>query len=187
MAYAIIQPPFTLKFGEMSKRELEAYREWFHAIAPERILELTKAVNATPGFQAWKPDLTPASLELLGTWFEGQSEVRKRTAEEIEETTAKLKFPIDVPEEELTNRTFSIAMDIGMYFGQVVMRNLPGTRWEQLLKNKRDAHYGQPAIAGFGVVTLNPVWIMVTTAYGISRGKPASLLQLYGTWAKMKR
>jgi hypothetical protein len=187
MAYSIIQPPFTLKFREMPKRELEAYREWFHAVIPERIVELTKVVNATPGFQGWKPDETPESLDPLGTWFDGQVEVRKKTAEEFQETTSQLMFPIDVPDEELTNRTFSLAMDVGMYFGQVVLKNLPGTRWDQILKNKKDADYGQPVLTGFGAATLNPVWIVVTTAYGVSRKKPARLRQLYETWAKMKR
>jgi len=187
MGYSTIQPPFTLKFGEMPKKELEAYRDWFHAITPERIAELTRAVNATPGFQDWQPDDSPGSLEALGVWFEGQVEVRRKSAEEIQETTSRLTIPIDVPEEELTNRTFSLAMDIGMYLGQVVLKNLPGTRWDQILKNKKDADYGQPVIAGFGAPTLNPVWVLVTTAYGISRKKSARLRQLYETWAAMKK
>ena len=187
VAYSIIQPPFTLKFREMPKNELEAYRDWFHAITPERIAELTKVVNATPGFQTWRPDGAPGSLEPLGVWFEGQAEVRKRTPEEIQDTASRLIIPIDVPGEELTDRTFSLAMDIGMYFSQVILKNVPGTRWDQILKNKKDADYGQPVLTGFGVATLNPVWIMVTTAYGISRNKPARLRQLFGTWAAMKQ
>ena len=59
-----------------------------------------------------------------------------------------------------------------MYFGQVIIKNLPGTGWDQPLKNKKLADYGQPVIAGFGTVSLNPVRVMVTTAYGIARGSP---------------
>ena len=78
-------------------------------------------------------------------------------------------------------------MDVGMYFGQVVLKNLPGTRWDQVLKNKKDADYGQPVIMGFGAAPLNPVWILVTTAYGVSRKKAARLRELYETWAKMRK
>jgi hypothetical protein len=106
--------------------------------------------------------------------FEGQVETRKKTADEIEETRSKLTFPIDIPKEELTNKSFSLAMDIGMYFGQVVLKNLPGTRWDQPLRNKKFADYGQPVILGFGKVPLNPVRVMVTTAYRISRQKRQS-------------
>jgi hypothetical protein len=77
-------------------------------------------------------------------------------------------------------------MDIGMYFAQVVLKNLAGTRWNQPLENKRFADHGQPVIMGFGVVPLNPVRVLVSTAYGISRRKRAELRELYDTWAGMR-
>jgi hypothetical protein len=40
MAYQIIQPPFTLKFREMSKAELRDYYRWFHDCIPVRIWQL---------------------------------------------------------------------------------------------------------------------------------------------------
>ncbi len=167
-------------------KELEAYRTWFHQVLPERVAELTEVVKSTPGYERWDPSLSPESLEPLGRWFEGQVETRKKSPDEIEETRSRLTFPIDVPEETLTNRTFSVAMDIGMYFAQVVLKNLAGTRWDQPLKNKKFADYGQPVIMGFGAVPLNPVRVVVMTAYAISRGKRAELRELYDTWARMK-
>jgi hypothetical protein len=187
MAYSIIQPPFTLDFQEMSKQDLEAYGVWFHQVAQERVVELAKEVKRTPGYESWEPTRTRESLDVVGRWFEGQVETRKKSVGELEETRSKLTFPIDIPEEELTNKSFSLAMDLGMYFGQVVLKNLPGTRWDQALKNKSFADYGQPVIMGFGTVPLNPVRTMVTTAYGISRGKLARLPELYDTWARMKK
>jgi hypothetical protein len=187
MTYAIIEPPFTLKFHDMPKGELEAYRDWFHSVLPARIAELTSAVKVTPAFESWDSNQRPESLDLLGRWFEGQVETRRRSAEEMAEIHAKLTFPIDVPDEELTNRTFSLAMDLGMYFGQVILKNLPGTRWDQLVKGKNFVDYGQPVIMGFGAVPLNPVRVMVMTAYGISRQQPADLPSLYDTWSKMRR
>jgi hypothetical protein len=78
-------------------------------------------------------------------------------------------------------------MDIGMYFSQVVLKNLPGTRWDQPVRNKNFADYGQPVIMGFGTVPLNPVRVMVMTAYGISRNSPARLRELYDVWAKKRK
>ena len=98
----------------MPKKDLEAYREWFYrAVTRERIAELTRAVKTTPGYESWEADLTPASLDVLGRWFERQVEIRKKTHEELEETRSKLTFPIDVPEEELTNRSFSLQWTSG--------------------------------------------------------------------------
>lgn len=185
MAYSIIQPPFTLKFREMPKAELKSYFEWFMTVMPERLVELNAAVReAVP---TWAGDFSPESLDVLGKWFEGQVETRPKTQDEIDGLKAKLTFPIDVSGEQLTNRTFSLAMDIGMYFSQVVINNLEGTKWNQPLKNEKFADYGQPVIMGFGTVPLNPVRIVVMAAYGVAKGKKVQLRELYGTWAKMKK
>ncbi len=184
MTYSIIRPPFDLAFESASKKTLREYATWFHSVAPTRIAELTNAVKTTPGYEDWEPTGAPESLERLGRWFEGQVETRKRRPEEIAELEATLSFPIDVPQDELTNRTFSLAVDIGMYFGRVVLENLQGTRWDQPLSNKRFVDYGQPVIMGFGTVPLNPVRVLVTTAYRVSKKKPADLSGLYAIWAR---
>lgn len=188
MPYTIVQPPFTLKFRDMPKTELAAYRAWFHGVLEERIAELSKAVKGTPGFEGWAADGSPESLGQLGEWFAGHVETRKRTDEELGEIKLRLTFPIDIPNEELTNRSFSLAMDIGMYFGRVVLTNIPGTKWDQPLKNKNFADYGQPVIMGFGTVPLNPVRIAVNLAYAFAaKEQPGTRLQaLYEVWSKKR-
>jgi len=186
MAYAIIQPPFTLEFREMSRAELKAYGEWFHRVLLDRVAELAGAVKSAGGFEGWEPDRSVESLDVLGRWFEGRVATRAKTEEELEEQRAALVFPIDLPTVQLTNETFSLAMDVGMYFACVVLETLPGTRWDQVPSGKRNAHYGHPVILGFGKVELDPVHVLVMTAYGVSRGKPAELRKLCDTWAKMR-
>jgi hypothetical protein len=165
MAYQIIQPPFTLRFSEMQKRDLQAYRLWLQDVLHRRIAELTSAVKATPGHEDWEPDETPGSLDALGRWFESQVETQK---------------------EELTVRSWSLAMDIGLYFGRVILRNVGGTWWEQPLDNKKVADYGQPVIMGCGSVPLNPVRVLLGIAYVVSANQPARLGELYETWAHMR-
>jgi hypothetical protein len=185
MPYTIIQTPFTLKFREMPKPELKSYYAWFMQVLPERVVGLELALREAPSHGAWRADLTPDSLIPLGEWFASQVEVRKSTQEELDEIKAGLAFPIEVPEEELTNRTFSIAMDIGMYLSQVVLKNLPGTRWEHALQNKRHVDYGQPVLRGFGVVPMNPVRIAIVLARQLSSHTDtgAALRATYDTWA----
>jgi hypothetical protein len=127
MTYQTIQPPFTLVFHEMSKKELRDYRQWFLGAIPERIKILSEAVKSTSGFENWEPDTTPESLEPLGEWFFAQVETRRRTKAEIDSVFAGSSFGIEVPDWELSNKTFSLAIDIGMYLGQVLVRNqFPG-------------------------------------------------------------
>lgn len=168
MPYNTTHPPFTLKFWEMSKKELRDYFRWFLDVTPERINELASAVKSSPGFEDWEPDYTPTSLNALGSWFAVQIQTRPRTHEEIEEIAAQSPFPRSG--QELTNRTISLAMDIGMYLSEVLLRNNPSLRWDQLFGSKRFIEYGQPVLVGFVHDTpINPVGAMTTLAYGLVR------------------
>lgn len=187
MTYSLIEPPFNLQFRDMAKKDLVAYAAWFHNSAPERIGVLTKAVNCTSGYENWESNATPESLDELGQWFEGQAETRKRGREEVENIRSKLMIPVDIPDEELADRTLSLAMDISMYFARVVLKNLPGTYWDQPLKNKKFVDYGHPVIMGFGAVPLNPVRVIITNAYKAAGKQRVDLRRLYDTWARMKR
>ncbi|OLC57172.1 MAG: hypothetical protein AUH85_04025 [Chloroflexi bacterium 13_1_40CM_4_68_4] len=187
MTYKLVEPPFILDFRNMSRNKLLEYRRWFLAIMPERLNQLSDEVCATPGFESWQTDYSPRSLDLLGEWFVRQVTTRPRTTEELEEFRRQSPFPIDVSDQELTNRTFSLTIDVGMYFAQVLLRNVPTIHWDQRLKDKRYIDYGQPVLVGSGPVPLNPVHIMVMLAYGVTRKNQTGrrLSELYGIWSQM--
>lgn len=184
--YQIIQTPFTLQFCEMSKKELRDYNEWFHRIMPDRIEILASEIKSTSSYEKWKPDFSPDSLELVGEWFLAHVETRPRTQTEINNIQSRSSFSINVPEEELTNQTFSLAMDIGMYLSQVILKNHPSLRWSQPFGNKKSVDYGQPVLIDFGGMAFNPVHLMVTLAYGFSRKSKTGrrLRELYDYWSK---
>lgn len=187
MNYPIIQPPFTLVFREMSKKELKDYNDWFHKVMPERIQILTSAIKSTPGYEKWDPDCSPESLEPLGEWFLAEVETRPRTSEEIDTLKSQSKFPFNIPGEELTNKTFSLAIDIGMYVSQVFLKNHPTLKWSQPFGYKKSVDYGQPVLNSFGASPFNPVHMMVTLAYGFSRKSKTGgrLRELYNIWSNL--
>ena len=154
---------------------------------PQRLHELAEVVKRTPGFEYWQPDYSSASLDTLGEWFATQVETRNRTKEEIRTIENRLIFQMEIENEELTSRTFSLAMDIGMYLSQVFLKNYPSLRLEQACDDKKLADYGQPLIAGFGPLFLNPVRIAITLAYGLARKNETGkrLREVYDYWAKM--
>lgn len=159
-SYAIIQPPFTLDFPTMSKAELRAYFDWFLAQIPGRIRELERAVRASRRFRTWRANASKRSLDVLGEWFVGEVKCRRLTAEE------KAEWP--EPGMELTNRTFSLAMDIGMYFSEVMRKQHPQLQWHQIMKPKNLDDYGQPVLVDGFSLPLNPVTIAVVLAYKIA-------------------
>jgi hypothetical protein len=187
MAYNPVYPPFTLKLRDMPKQELHRYFKWFMDVLPQRVKELAEAVKETPEFETWQADETPASLDTLGQWFAGQIETRSRTQEELQAIKDRLAFPVDISGEQLTNRTFSLAMDVGMYFSQVLMKSHPALRWEQPLNDKKFADYGQPVLVEFSNAPLNPVRIAVVLARSIANKKQTGsrLRDLYNIWSKL--
>jgi hypothetical protein len=187
MAYEIIQPPFTLKFHEMSKQELINYASWFHGIAPERLAQLESAVQETRGYEAWEGSFRPESLDALGEWFAEEVNTRPRSSDEIAEIKARGEWMMAVPEVELTNRSFSLAIDVGIYVARMFEQNYPQQlSWKQFLDNKKFADYGQPVLTGFGPVPLNPIRIAVTLAYGLASRRQTGkrLREIYDYWAR---
>ncbi|PDT79225.1 hypothetical protein [Bradyrhizobium sp. C9] len=185
MTYELVRPPFTQSFQEMAEGELNRYLEWFGGVLPERLNMLANAVRSAPSYEDWQPDGMPNSLNLLGQWFATQIAVRPRS--KIEMRSIDAKFPIDVPGEELTDRTLSLAMDIGMYLSQVFLKNHPSLKWEQPLANKKFIDYGQPVLVAFKPGPFNPVRMVVTFAYGVVSHQRAGdgLRNIYETWSKL--
>ncbi len=182
--YQMVQPPFSLNFREMGKKELKEYYQWFMSNIPIRLNELKQVLALTPGFEGWQTDFSPESLTGLGEWFAIHVEVRKKTKEEIDKIKSQLTFPIDIPEEELTEATFSLAYDIGIYLSQVFLKNHGLLKWEQLFGNKKNVDYGQPVLMGFGKVPFNPIRITVVLAYGLSdkTRNGNGLKEIYDIW-----
>ena len=151
--------------------------------------QLTALVRASPGFQIWRPDYSPLSLESLGDWYAGQVETRLRTQEEINHIADAQKFPalLSISERTLSERTLSLSIDVGMYFGQVMIKNHPTVKWEHYLPGKRFADHGQPVLTGFGRMPLNPVRIAQTTAHAVAAENPRykTLRQLYDYWVQL--
>lgn len=189
MKYKVIQPPFTLKFHEMAKGELREYGEWLHSVTEERLTQLEATVRQTQGFEQWRATYTENSLDLLGEWFVAQVSVRPRTKEELNELHSRSPMLLNVDEYELTNQTFSLAIDIGLYVARMFLNSFSHVRWTQSFKSKKDIDYGQPVLIGFGKPPFNPLRMMVTLAYSISRGTESKdgLRQIYMIWSKLAK
>ena len=170
--YQMVKLPYPNKhFSEMTKKELDKYYEWFLEQIPRRISILEEYVTCTPGFDKWKANNLPESLDKLGDWFEKQVETRLRSEEEKQEQKAGLSWPanqLPILDWELSDKTFSLAIDIGMYFSQVLLKNIPGLRWEhKITGSKRWIDYGQPVLVELDGGVFNAPRIMVSLAYSI--------------------
>lgn len=58
-----------------------------------------------------------------------------------------------------------------MYLSETLRKHHSHLEWDQPLKDKKFADFGQMILLGFGRPTLNPVRIAVTFCYGIVSGR----------------
>ncbi len=177
MNYVSLRPPFPLDFEEMSEARLGHFREWFLKVIPERLEQLTAVVHQLPSHAAWAADESPDSLDMLGDWFAAHIEMRARTKAEIDKLTNNGRLTIEGVEADLSNVTFSLATDVGMYLGRAILNNVPGTAWDQ--ETRKNVNYGQMIIRGLGPTAYNPVRAAITSAYTIAAGQPSTLRGLY--------
>jgi hypothetical protein len=130
------------------------------------------------------PDLSLDSIAFLGRWFAAQVETRLRTPKEREDLVKHSLPGINLPVLELADRTFSLAFDVGVYFGESLRFTYRRLQWEQFLGEKLFVDYGQPILTGLGRVPLNPFRIVSTFAYGIATGEQREdrLSEVYSHW-----
>ena len=176
--YELLHAPFALDFEEMSRRQLAQYESWFFATKPNRVAALEELVQGV--VPSWRADGFAESLTLLDSFLDDAIETRPRSAEELSRLVKAFRF--GVSDRDLTDRSISIAVDSGFYFGQVFEQNHSELSWKQE-KRKGNVDYGQLVLCGFpSKVCLNPVRIAIVNAYAIAKGKSSRLAALYLSW-----
>ena len=151
--------PIDYDFQSKTKEELKLYAKWFEENKESRLQELIKAVKTTKGYENWEADYSPESLKMLGKWFEENVETEKLSEEEYKEKRAAVPDEIEIKDWDITIKTRSLAVDIGIYFGEVFIKNHEGLKWEQYFsRSKYDMDKGHMVIKGFGKTRLNSIW-----------------------------
>ena len=196
MAYTIIEPPINRPFREMTLREAKTYFRWFLAIMPERIAMLEQEIQASSEieYQNWVADKTEDSLLVLGQWLAQNVETMPRPEEEkrikeeeLAQLPARLRPMYEVPDWVLTERTYSLITDIGMYLGETFRGNFSNIEWELFIKTKRWMDHHWPVLNGFGKREIcNPLRIVNGFASGLQDGtrKGDGLYKLYEIWER---
>lgn len=190
--YKLLSPPIPLDFQNRSKDELKTFYSWYIKAIPERMEQLLSCITSTNGYEDFVLDYSPESLGKLGEWFYSQIGTRQRTEKEkneIYQESPEWFKQIPIEEWELTNQTFSLAIDIGMYFAKVLTNNNTTLEIKHCITGRKDyIGYGQPVITGFkNKMEFNPSHMMTTLAYGFASQKQKGnrLKELYDIWIKM--
>ncbi|MCX6148033.1 MAG: hypothetical protein NTW25_12430 [Candidatus Kapabacteria bacterium] len=202
MGYQIINNlPFGFVFKDKTKSEFNQYKEWFETNKEDRLKQLIRLVQSSQEFENWEADFSKYSLKRLGAWLKENIEVEKLSQEEYKLKRLNVPDYIEINDWDLTNKTYSKLIDIGIYFGEVFIKNHSNLKWEQYFsKIKNDNNQGHMVIKGFGKVCLNPLNVIyvvglkmvnnlsdtekIYIAYKRSDNLPDSerIYKLYETW-----
>lgn len=143
MEYVLMEPPIIMEsFETLSKKEAEILFDWFVNQIPLRIEVLKNVTNGEVDF-----NFTPESLINIYGWFLSQVEIYELSEEEIGRELEELRqYPDFIYEDEkksllanpvkIAKVDYAIAMDIGIYYAEVIRRNHPQVKWTCFTKPK---------------------------------------------------
>lgn len=186
MEYEMMMPPFKHgEFIDMKKKEVQQYFDWYVSQVNYRIDILKKYIE-----KECLEDILDYSVDSfipLWEWYEKKIEFVQKDVEEYKSEINK--HPIWMQSEILTTKisfeTLKYALDISMYFAEVIIRNSNGKiKWGYFTSPKKRISVNEPTLLGFkGDMDLNPRLIVLNCTR--RSGKESSntrLLEMYNTW-----
>ncbi|MCO5249782.1 MAG: hypothetical protein M9887_12635 [Chitinophagales bacterium] len=186
MSYQIINNlPVDFIFSGKSKSELRQYEEWFEINKNQRLNQLVESVKASKGFENWDADFTPISLKELGAWMTQNIKTEKISEEIYKQKRLNVPDYINMNDWDMTNETYSKLIDVGIYFGEVFIKNHSNLKWEQFFsKIKNDSDHGHMVIKGFGKDRLNPLRIVyiIGSKMADNKSDEGDIYKSYKTW-----
>ncbi len=184
MEYYMMKPPMKkVAFKEMKKKEVEEYFAWYMSEISTRIEMLKTVVMEESGIEL---DYSLDSLVGLWGWFEGKIYFVDRDKELYQEALDRAPewFKPYVSDKFLSYETLMYAMDIAIYYGEIIVKNNPQITWGYFSKPKNRAGVNEPTLLGFTAnMDLNPRTIIYNLTQSSAKEKDASrLLNNYETW-----
>jgi hypothetical protein len=144
-------PAFAKKdFFDFNREEAKQYLDWFLNIRDERLNILEKQVKKS--YSEWELNYIKSSLSLLYEWFTKHVTYRLMTEEEKEairkqiSVTPKLVGVIPIPQETLAIETVSICSDVGVYLGEMLIRQSDLLNWTYRINSPNYIYFAQPII-----------------------------------------
>lgn len=178
--------PFESNICELSPKEAKYYHAWFLEQIPIRVNLLKQTISDTEHLPKATLDLSPRSLIELGDWY--NHIIRKFRVMKKVPITKNIRFGLLTKAEsyspKLPNEVFSLAIDIGTYLGEVFIKNINGTRWDQIKKPKNHYAINQIVIMNDKNIECNPINLTIIFANKLATEKAVSsrLYELYDLW-----
>lgn len=199
--YAICVPPLTKPFNKLTHEETVAFFQWHMAHVKDRVNYLAVFVSHALDIPRETIDLSPQSLIPVWSWFLSVVKTERTPPERLKELEKEyrnhsihfVEYLIDQSKDQYSLETEYILRDIGIYLGEVFVRNDPGIYWSYYEKPKSDFFVNMPLLLGFEdsnytppfKMEFEPVHMAKVQAANIWDGtqKEDDLFNLYTLWS----
>ena len=190
----------------MSLEDVKTYFNWFMSVKNERLKLFNNQV-----FNSSEVELSANRLQGIYYFFKDHLTVKERTSEEIEQERMKLPEELrkihQIPDYEIVEPTHSIMFDAGIYFGELLRKEVPNTEWS-IETDRKMANYGKPVLVKKGMNTdVNPFGVFYVIVLKIQKatieedflfntyqksksklgGKQKDFLAMVNQWSKGKK
>lgn len=174
-------------FFELTPKQAKEYFLWYKSEIPNRIALLWEYMKQErPEMEPF--DYSPESLIPLWEWYETKIEQVPMTAKEIESRVRifpkYLESEIRKNTKKFTDKTLSLALDISIYLGEVVVKNYPHLRWNYRTRPKREFSVYRPVIDGLNdKMTFEPSQVLFVLMLKSTKEQNRNrLYDLYHHW-----
>ncbi len=173
------------KFDKLAKAQAKEYFQWYMDQIDVQLEELERILSGTGILM----DFSVESLIPVWEWLEKQIRMVPRKEEDIQAEIAHRPAWMEpyVGREEFSLQTLEYAMDISIYFAEVVIRNTDGKiYWGYFDKPKNRMDVNEPVLLGFWKdMNLNPRRIIeVCMRRSLKEQKKDRLFDLYHVWLR---
>jgi hypothetical protein len=167
----------------ITNKTVKVYFDWFLNIKEDRIKIFYNEIFKTKDVK-----LSINNLTQIYIFLKENIKVRTLNQEKIDKEQEKLPQQIrdihKIDNYEFIEPTYSIIFDSGIYFGELLRKEILGLEWKPEM-NRRMVYFGKPVLEKEGIKgSLEPIAIMYILANQMYKGTINSnrLIDLYVTW-----
>ncbi|MBR3919861.1 MAG: hypothetical protein IKJ59_14225 [Clostridia bacterium] len=201
LTYDILIPPLTKKILDFSAEETESYFRWFMQQIPSRIEYLTEVCSQQLKIDRSKLDLSAESLVYIWEWFLKVAEIEQTPKAALNDLSKQYNYLprslkkhfLEQSKEQLSLQTEYIIRDIGMYIGEVFVREHPVIYWGYYTPPQLDRFTNSPLLLGFEYDYVSPfkvpfepihmVGVQAANLFDKSANK-MDLIKIYRIWER---
>ena len=168
------------KLGKSKRKDIiKPYEDWFLENKDYRIKTLERYIRTFAGFESLQMDFSINSLSEIGKWLEISIKSEQMPEEEYERLRRLYPPEIDIEKWDLTDLSYSILYDVGVYFGESIIHHFPNLKWMQdISDSKLNVGVGHMVIqTKYKNCPMNPIWLVRILGYKlIEKKKDGNLL-----------